>query len=125
MHMPRIEPTIASDSIEHNALPRTIPSSTKLPLTIAAIRRSNQRKIAITSSVLFAIMAGLVAILLSSKPSISLTAVSYRLGQSLSFFLIAAVVALGFTFFGKKQWTWGFAVFLLVILLVPIFVLGT
>jgi len=123
--MPRIEPTIGSDSTQHNALPRTILSSNKPPLTKVAVRRSNQRKIAITSSLLFAIVAGLVAILLSSRSSINSTAVSYKLGKELSFFLIATVIALGFTFFGKKQWTWGFSVFLLVILLVPISVLGT
>jgi hypothetical protein len=124
MNVPRIEPTIGPNLTPKEPPPNS-PSAPKSTAPKAAIRQSNQRKAAISAAVLFVIAIGIAGILLSRQPTINAAAVSFRLGEAISFFLIATSLALGFTFFGKKSWTWGFAVFLLIVPLVLIFKLGS
>jgi len=123
--MPRIEPRVGSDFNPSNGLPPNLSSDTKCSFTKSKIRRSNQRKVLIASSSLFAIMVALAEIILLPRQSVNLNSVSYRLGSSIALFLMATVLALGFTLLSKKLWTWGFAVFLLLIFLIPIFLIGS
>ena len=122
--MPRIEPTIGSTQ-SPNDLPPELPSSKQQVAPTATFRRSNQRKIALSTAAIYAIMVGVVVFLSRSNPSANASAVSYRLGETASYFLIAMIVALGFTLLSKKAWSWGFSVFLLLLFLVPLFLVGT
>jgi hypothetical protein len=124
MKVSRIEPTIGPN-LTSDKLPENSLHAPKLPPSKVAIRRSNQRKVAISSAILFVIVVGTVGVLLSGQPTINAAAVSYRLGEAISFALITTTLALGLTFFGRKPWTWGFTVFLLIALLVPIFKLAS
>ena len=121
--MPRIEPTIGSTQVPDD-LPPELPVKQRTA-SKAAIRRSNQRKVATFTAVLYAIMVGVVVFLLRQQPKTSPNVLSYRLGETASYFLIAMVIALGFTFLSKKVWSWGFAAFLVLVFLVPVFLAGT
>lgn len=121
--MPRIEPTIGSTQTP-NDLPPELPPVKQQAVPKVAFRRSNQRKVVISTAALYAIMVSVVAFLLRPKPTINASAFSYRLGETASYFLIAMIIALGFTFLSRKAWSWGFSVFLVLLFLVPIFLAG-
>ena len=113
--MPRIEPTIGpnpakeSDPSFDRGPPRT-PSRVN-------VRRANQGKVAISSFSLFALVAGVIAFLFARQQGVDRMAVAYHFGQTVPVFIVSTVVVLGFTFFSRKLWSWGFTVLLFLVVL--------
>ncbi|WP_143526023.1 hypothetical protein [Rhodanobacter sp. C05] len=122
--MPRIEPTIGATPTPSDLLPE-LPPAGKRTAEKPSIRRSNQFKLAVSATTLYAIVVGVVAFLSHPQPTVNASALSYRLGEVASYFLIATILGLGCTLVSKKPWTWGFAVFLFIVFLVPIWLVGT
>jgi hypothetical protein len=79
----------------------------------------------VSAAALYAIVVGVVAMLLQPQPTVNAGALAYRLGEVASYFLIAMTIGLGCTLVSKKPWTWGFAVFVFILFLVPIWFAGT
>ncbi|MCE5234417.1 MAG: hypothetical protein ABFC67_06950 [Mizugakiibacter sp.] len=122
--MTRIEPTIGTTPAPSD-LPPELPPVRKQASKKPSVRRSNQFKMIVSAATLYAIVVGVVAMLLQPQPTVNAGGLAYRLGEVASYFLIAMIIGLGCTLVSKKPWTWGFAVFVLIVFLVPIWFAGT